>query len=465
MTRRTFFPLWAVLSLLAYAGLVWVDRTQGTLRETAVSQTIVLTLLAFAAYLAAVYTLERSGAWPAGWAWATAVLARLLLLLTTPTLSDDVYRMIWDGHLALNGISPYAASVADPALDFLAIPPRALVNNPGMASPYLPAAQALFALAALIGREPLILQGLMVLFDLAAAMVIAALLRLAALPARRLLLYLWNPLVLIEVAHGAHVDAWMVLLALLAVWAALAPAFSGSRSGARWLSPAFLALATLTKPLPVLLAPVLFWRWNWGQRLLYPALVLALLLPFGLRAGWGLGGELDGRGLFGALLIYTSRWKFNSGIFSVLEALFGGPDSVAATTAAKLLLGALMIGVLLAVFLAARRHGGVRPALRLAAVPLMAYVLLTPTFHPWYLLFLLAFVPFLPPGVGEDRRWWLAAAPWLWLSATAVFSYLAYLQPGVVVEQPWVRVLEWGPVLLFVGVGIVAWRRSGRAAR
>jgi len=74
-------------------------------------------------------------------------------------------------------------------------------------------------------------------------------------------------------------------------------------------------------------------------------------------------------------------------------------------------------------------------------------------------------VPFLPPGVGEDRRWWLAAAPWLWLSATAVFSYLAYLQPGVVVEQPWVRVLEWGPVLLFVGVGIVAWRRSGRAAR
>jgi hypothetical protein len=345
--------------------------------------------------------------------------------------------------------------VADPALDFLSIQARALVNNPDMASPYLPAAQAVFWLGALIGREPLVLQGLMVLFDLLAAGVIAALLRLAALPARRLLLYLWNPLVIVEVAHGAHVDAWMVLLGLLAVWAALA-----RRPGRGWLSPLFLALATLTKPLPVLLAPVLFWRWRWGQRLLYPALTLLLLLPAGLRAGWGLSGALDGRGLFGALLIYTSRWKFNSGIFTVLEALFGGPESVAATTAAKLVIGAALAGVLLGVFLAARRAKGARATLRLAAVPLMAYVLLTPTFHPWYLLFLLAFLPFLPPAAGEDWRWWLAAAPWLWLSATAVFSYLAYVSLGVVVERPWARLLQWGPALILVGVAAVSFGRA-----
>jgi hypothetical protein len=399
--------------------------------------------------------LERGGVWAAGWAWGTAVLARLILLSTTPTLSDDVYRMIWDGHVALNGISPYATAVADPALDFLTIQARALVNNPDMASPYLPAAQAVFWLGALIGREPLVLQGLMVLFDLLAAGVIAALLRLAALPARRLLLYLWNPLVIVEVAHGAHVDAWMVLLGLLAVWAALA-----RRPGRGWLSPLFLALATLTKPLPVLLAPVLFWRWRWGQRLLYPALTLLLLLPAGLRAGWGLSGALDGRGLFGALLIYTSRWKFNSGIFTVLEALFGGPESVAATTAAKLVIGAALAGVLLGVFLAARRAKGARATLRLAAVPLMAYVLLTPTFHPWYLLFLLAFLPFLPPAAGEDWRWWLAAAPWLWLSATAVFSYLAYVSLGVVVERPWARLLQWGPALILVGVAAVSFGRA-----
>jgi hypothetical protein len=90
----------------------------------------------------------------------------------------------------------------------------------------------------------------------------------------------------------------------------------------------------------------------------------------------------------------------------------------------------------------------------------MAYVLLTPTFHPWYLLFLLAFVPFLPPGAGEDGRWWLAAAPWLWLSGTAVFSYLAYMSSGVVVERPWVRVLQWGPALALAALAVVSFRRA-----
>ena len=178
-----------------------------------------------------------------------------------------------------------------------------------------------------------------------------------------------------------------------------------------------------------MLAPVLFWRWSWLQRLLYPTLTVLILLPFGLHAGWGLGQELNGRGLFGALLIYSSQWKFNSGLFYGLETILGGAGSVAATTAAKLLIGGGMLVVLIVVFILARQQDSPRATLRLAGLPLMAYVLLTPTFHPWYLLILLAFVPFLPPGAGESRLWWLAALPWLWLSGTAVFSYLAYLDP------------------------------------
>lgn len=456
MTRRNLLPIWAALSLLAYGGLVLLDRAAGSLRGPAVPQTILLALLAFAAYGAALWSVERRAAWPARLVWITAVLARLLLLFAPPTLSDDVYRLIWDGHLALSRVSPYAYAVADPALDALTIPARALVNNPDMASPYLPAAQAFFAAAAALALDPLPLQLLLVLADLLAAAVIAALLRRAALPPRRLLLYLWNPLIIIEVAHGAHVDAWMALLALLAVWSAVAqpPARRG------WLSPLFLALGTLTKPLPALLAPALFWRWTWPQRLFYPALTAVLLLPFGLWSGWGLGTGLDGRGLFGALLIYTSRWKFNSGLFAAFEALLGGPDSLFATTAAKLLSAALLLLVLLAVWRAARRHTAVRDTLRLAAAPLLAYILLTPTFHPWYLVLPLAFLPFLPPGAGESRRWWLVAAPWLWLSATAFFSYLAYLDPALVLERPWVRALQWLPALALCALAAAAFWRA-----
>ena len=89
------------------------------------------------------------------------VSARFILLLTIPSLSDDIYRYIWDGHVAINGFSPYAFAVNDHTLDFLSIPERDLANNAWMASPYLPAAQLLFFLAALIGRNPILLQGTM----------------------------------------------------------------------------------------------------------------------------------------------------------------------------------------------------------------------------------------------------------------------------------------------------------------
>jgi hypothetical protein len=428
---------------------VVLERTFGTLRGEATDYTIALYLLAFAAYLAALVWLERGGTWSAAWAWGTGIGARFMLLWTTPSLSDDVYRTIWDGHVAVRGLSPYAYPVDDPILDFLSIPERGLVNHAWMASPYLPAAQLLFFLAALIGRSPMLLQGLMVLIDLGAALVIARLLKLAALPARRLLLYLWSPLVIVEVAHGAHVDAWMILLTLLAVQASLKRQTSEGQSV---LAPLFLALATLTKLIPALLAPVLFWRWSWLQRLLYPLLVLLGLLPFGLGAGWGLSQELSGRGLFGAILIYSSRWKFNSGLFYALEQMLGGGDSIAATIGAKILVGFLLAAVLLLALVLARRHRGSRATLRLAALPFMAYLLLTPTFHPWYLLIVLAFVPFLPPAAGEDRRWWLAALPWIYLSGTAIFSYLAYSDPAQVFERLWVRLLQWLPIILLLAV-------------
>ncbi len=120
-------------------------------------------------------------------------------------------------------------------MNFLDIPQRALVNNAWMASPYLPAAQLLFTLAALIGGHPSSCRGLWCSSTWRRRRSIARLLDLAALPARRLLLYLWSPLVIVEVAHGAHLDAWMVLLTLLAVQAALTRPTSGGRS---CLSPA-----------------------------------------------------------------------------------------------------------------------------------------------------------------------------------------------------------------------------------
>ena len=221
-----------------------------------------------------------------------------------------------------------------------------------------------------------------------------------------------------------------------------------------------LALAALTKIVPVLLLPVFWWRWRWPGRLLALAVAIALLVPAGLSGGWGLGGPLDGRGLFGALRIYNRTWSFNSGLYGGLSSLLGFLRVPAADQWARMLVGLLLLVVLAIVWRAGRGPQEVRTLLRLSAVPLMAYLLLTTTVHPWYLLILLAFLPFWSPGRkhaahGSDEggeRWWLPA-PWLYLSGVVALSYLTYLVPGEARELAWVRPVEWLPVWGFVAAG------------
>ena len=443
------------LSLLAYLGLVRQDWLYGTLRDGRTPpQTIACYLLAFCAFLLAICWSEKWGI-SRRWLWGTAVLFRLLLLFTAPTLSDDVYRYLWDGYVAHQGVSPYAHTINAPELDYLDNPVRAQANNAWMASPYLPAAQLVFwGVTAVVPLRPLFIQIAMTLFDLGSGFLIARLLTLASLPPQRLILYLWNPLVIVEVAHGAHLDAWMIFLALLAVTLTLHTS-QFTIHNSQFLSPLLLALATLTKLLPALLAPILFWHWNWAQRTLYGLLTIALLIPFGLQAGWGLTGELDGTGLFGALRIY-GQWSFNSGLFHWLEVWLGKQGVVDAAAGGKLIVFGLFGALMTAVFLLARTRLAPRDALRLMAVPFMGYVLLTPTLHPWYTLILLAFLPFLPPAQDEGRWRWLLAAPWLYLSGAPTFSYLTYLDPLNFGEIEWVRKLEWLPTLGLLATAVFA---------
>lgn len=448
--------LWTAAGLGAYLGMVWLHLSQGTLRAGQTPQTIVWYTFAFAAYLGAILWTERHRPVSLSIIWGPAVIFRLLLLLTVPTLSDDVYRYLWDGHVATHGFSPYAYPIDSPALDALDIPQRALANNRSMASPYLPVAQLLFAaLAFFLPLQPIYLQIVLVLFDLLTALFLARLLQISGLPGYRLIIYLWNPLVIIEIAHGAHIDAWMIFLTMAALWLTFSPDRSRLST---WLAPLMLALATLTKILPVLLLPVLFWRWRWRQLAFYVMVTIGLLIPSGLRAGWGLTGPLDGRGLFGAIRIYADQWNFNSGLFHWLEVtLLPGLGVVEANGWAKRVVGLTSLLILAFIWFKARISLGVHSTLRLMAVPYMAYLLLNTTVHPWYALILLVFLPFLPPAPGESAWHWLAVTPWLYLSASLALSYLTYLDPLDFREFGWVRHTEWGPTLVLLAMWLIVW--------
>ena len=335
-----------------------------------------------------------------------AVLFRVVLLFSTPpTLSDDVYRYIWDGRLSNAGVNPYAHAVNSPALDPYDTPLRQLVNHREMASPYLPSAQALFALVYRLSPEsPLAFQVAAVLFDLLTGLVILDLLRRFGLPGSRVLIYLWNPLVIVEFAHGAHVDALMIFLMMASFWLLMVARH-------RLLSVLSMAAATLTKGLPLLISPVLAWRWGWRGTAAYLALLVAACLPFAQGAGWGLSGPLDGTGLFGALRIYVTRWNYNSGIYHWLEVVICGYPTPGAVPPDVVGWGLVLCTKLVVVVGMGLALGGVwwwsrkcdddLTLLRLAAIPLAAYLLLTTTVHPWYVVVVIPLFPFLPSAKGE----------------------------------------------------------------
>lgn len=419
-------------------------------------------LIAALAYGIAVMRLGRDFL-PLKLVWIFALAFRVIILFTEPTLSDDVNRYAWDGHLLNQGVNPYLLPVESPQLDAYNIPLRSNVNHAWMASPYLPTTQLLFALVSFIAPQSIkAFQIAAVVFDLLTGWLLLDLLRRFDLPARNVLIYLWNPLVIVEFAHGAHSDSLMIFLMMLSIWFHVRA--ERRQNWMRTVSAITLALATLTKIIPVLLAPLFVKRWGWRNFLLFIGLILLVLSLFSIGAGWGLTGDLDGTGVFGAFRIYSKWWNFNSGIYHWLEVLISGfptPGAIPVEIVGEQpRLIARMISVVLLGFAAIFAHwqaqsrsSEITDLPKFAILPLGAYLLLSPTIHPWYVTIIMPFLVFLPAA----QRW-----PWIYLSLTVAFSYLTYLNPDDLREYTFVRWVEYIPVyvLLIWGLAKYLWGRK-----
>ena len=400
--------------------------------------------------------------------WLFAAAFRAVLLFSPSTLSDDVYRYIWDGRIQNGGINPYAYRVDAPQLDRLATPNRARVDHTWMASPYLPMAQVYFVATYRLAPESVTaFQIGAATFDLLAGLFLVLTLRCIGLPESNAILYLWNPLVIVEVVQGAHVDALMLMLMMASLWAASRPPAGSETSGRLWASAILLALATLVKPIPALLAPILMWRWGWKRTLGY-ALVIVVGIVLFADAGLGLGRELDGTGVFGATRIYVSQWNFNGGLFHWLEVTLTGvqtPGAVpidqagAGGAAARLVVLAALAAAVAALGLKARRARSIHMLLGLTPLLFVAYVLFATTVNPWYLLPLMAVLPLQIDMRHSTADRWLHLAAWLYFSAAVALSYLTYSAPD---PAQWgetydVRTIEYLPLYALLLIALMVW--------
>jgi hypothetical protein len=399
------------------------------------------------AYGGAVWLVARYPAATGRWLGPALVLGlgfRVILLATSPTLSDDLYRYVWEGRVLAAGQSPYRYAPDSPVLRPLrddAIWAR--VNNLDVPSPYPPVAQLGGWLGqALTPRSPLGVKLVATAGDLAVLGALLALLAATGRPAAGALVYAWHPLVLLEFSHSGHNDSLM--LAPLVLGLALVA------RGRRWAPALCFAVAALAKVTPLLLFPLLPRRIGIGPTLLCGGLLVLLWIPF----------LILGHGATGSLLTYLGGWADNDSLHALLRELVGGGGAQAVSS----LLLVAGVGV---VALHPALSG--RPLWWQAYVVLALAIVLASTVHAWYATWLIPFlaVQLRHPGarrggpLGQVGPLPPAGTAWLLFSGLVVLPYLTY---DTHEWRLWISFAEYVPLYAVLALPPL-WRRAPAAWR
>ncbi|HKY31952.1 MAG TPA: glycosyltransferase 87 family protein [Candidatus Polarisedimenticolia bacterium] len=424
----------AALSAAGYAALA----AAGDLRASLGLYLGVHALL-FAAYAAASRLVLKAprGTLPGFAPVAAAAIAfRLILIPSPPSLSDDIHRYVWEGRLQLMGINPYRLAPSDPALAELRDGAYEGVNYKDLPAIYPPVAQWAFALGALLGAGVRSMKVVVLAADAGLMLALARLLRARGMEPARVVLYAWNPLAVVETAHSGHYDP----LAL----SFLVAATVGIIRERPIVSTTWLSLSAMSKLAPAALVPLFFHRRRPAALAVLPLAALICYLPYA-GAGWG---------LLRSTVEYAERWRANDSLFGLLasgielsgvsapakawadrrgwDSLYTQPHMLARGAAGLLLAGWM------AWLVRRRLHGDVGLE-RAVALFTWGAILLSPTVHPWYLLWAVAWLPAVPSHA--------------WMALSGLFP-LAYL------GETWTR---WAIYLPFYALLLAGFMRGGRS--
>jgi alpha-1,6-mannosyltransferase len=361
-----------------------------------------------------------------------ALLIRLPLLLgTEPTLSDDVFRYVWEGRVVAEGFDPYDLAPDAPTLATVAVDAEewSSINHKELPAIYPAGTQWVFAVIAAASPSSFTFRAVMVSIDLLLIIAIGLLLAGRGLDPRALALYAWHPLVAVEVASSGHYEP----LALLPLVAGLL-AWDRARNGALpWM---LWGLAIATKYVGGaagwFAARELLREGRTGRAVLGLAIsglaAVALAMPF----------FFDGTPPVGSLGTYVEHWGHNGSVHALLTPVIGYHP-------ARYVVAVVFLGW--AGWLTWRGGDVARSFLLLFA----GLVVLSPVVHPWYGLWLIALLPLFP------------SVPLLAFSVLLPLSYLAWTEQaagGAWAVPGWVPWLEYGlPLVLALGLQAARRRR------
>jgi alpha-1,6-mannosyltransferase len=349
-----------------------------------------------------------------------AVAFRVPLAVARVGSDSDMVRYLYDGRLQRLGYNPFSVLPSDPALAATHTDDTRRMPSRNAMTPYPAAAQLFFRLIVSIRESRRLMKLALVGCDLLTIAVLVAWLRSTERSPWLALVYAWNPLVVLEVAHSGHIDA------LGALWLATSAWMLSTGRGMRAMVAFVIAVAT--KLLPIVLLP-LYWRRVRIRDAVVGALVLAALY-FPFRSAGTLA--------LGAVPNVIEYIRFNGPLFKRL-ASFVTPQGAAAV--------AVLAGLTLAAWFRARRSADDPAAW---AWPMAISLAAAPVVYPWYLLCL---TPFL------FTRASLPLIAWTYTVLPVYLVWQLSREGGRWKVPPVVMAVEYGAVAMLVA--LVLYRAKG----
>ncbi len=321
-----------------------------------------------------------------------AAIARIASAFIMPTLSDDVYRFVWDGQLINSGNNPLLTS-PDIFLqqispvnnthysNFLAL--HKLINHSQYFTCYPPLMQLFFWISSVVGgfnitANIIIIKLLITLIDIGCVVVIARILPYFKLPVSMVILYAFNPSVIIEGSGNAHFEVVQGAFICLSLYLVLTKKFIASAT--------IFGLAIITKLIPILLLPLWVRYFGWQKGIIFCliacAITIASFLPF-INATFL-------QGFSKSIGLYFQSFEFNASLYYVARKIGFIEKGFNYIAVIGPMLMVRFLSIYAIVFFVWRKIS-IQQLVTLGMVLYTLFYALSTTVHPWYIINLLPF--------------------------------------------------------------------------
>ncbi|WP_420576023.1 hypothetical protein [Ekhidna sp.] len=366
--KTGYYTFLIVYILAVFSISNWIERYQS----------LSLMLAYGSGFMAYVFLLQNSES--AKTLFNAGIILRVLMFFSLPSLSDDLYRFIWDGTLIKNGIHPFEALpdfYLDKEIPGITHELYALLNSPQYFTVYPPLNQAIFWLSAVIGNGDWLVSASVIRLILFAAdagsfFLLKAILKSNGKPSFLAHWFWLNPLVILEGVGNLHFEVLVVFFLLLGIY--------GFQKSKNLMSSVGFGLAIGTKLLPLIYLPAVFMiglrNKKWWISIAGGCIAVITLIPM-----------LDTtflQGMRSSLDLYFRSFEFNASIYFIAREIgfwFYGYNNIA-------LIGPLLsilsfLSILSVSILAYVKKWDISRSLLYV---LTVYLLFATTVHPWYII-------------------------------------------------------------------------------